>query len=110
MKAATPFALVVTTVARKTDAKRLARLLLQQRLAACVQILPIESYYWWKGQIERNREFRLEAKTTARHAPTAMTALASAHPYEIPEILILPFRSGHPPYLHWLKQETQSAR
>jgi len=104
------FVTIVTTVAHASEARRLARRLLDQRLVACVQITRIESHYWWKGRIERSGEYRLEAKTTARLARAAMAAIAEAHPYDVPEILTFPIGEGHPPYLKWLTRETQRAR
>jgi len=97
---------VVTTWPRKQDAQAVARTLLETRLAACVQILgPIESTYWWQGQIERSEEWLCLIKTTQEHWEGLATAIRSSHPYQVPEIIALPIIAGSDGYLKWLGEE-----
>lgn len=84
----------------------LAQQLLQQRLAACVNVLPgVHSLYRWQGRIEREREATLLIKTTRPRYQALEQFLAAAHPYEVPEIIALPINAGLPAYLGWLEDE-----
>ncbi len=102
---------VVTTVARAEDAKHLASLAIERKLAACVQIEgPIESVYRWKGAIACDQEWRLVAKTTRIAGAQWIALLASEHPYEEPEILVVPVTHGSWGYLKWLQGEVDCPR
>jgi len=97
---------LTTTAADRAEAGRLARLLIDQRLAACVQLLPIDSHYRWNGQIEQVSEILLLIKTRGALSEPAMAAIKAAHSYETPEILVLPVTGGLPAYLAWIDGET----
>ena len=101
------FGIVLTTVATPDDARRLADGLLDQRLAACVQTLAIQSSYRWKGAVQREPEQLLLIKTRAALYPAVETYLRAHHPYELPEIVYLPIAAGSPDYLRWLAAETE---
>ena len=103
------FGIVLTTVATPDDARRLADGLLDQRLAACVQTLAIQSAYRWKGAIQREPEQLLLIKTRAALYPAVEAYLRAHHPYELPEIVRLPIAAGSPDYLRWLAAETDGA-
>ena len=103
------FGIVLTTVATPDDARRLADGLLDQRLAACVQTLAIQSAYRWKGAIQREPEQLLLIKTRAALYPAVEAYLRAHHPYELPEIVLLPIAAGSPDYLRWLAAETDGA-
>ena len=92
--------------ARSAD---LARRLLDKNLVACVSITPVRSLYRWKGEACDDEEHLLIMKTTESLAPAVIRALKSMHPYEVPEILVLPVTGCHPPYLDWVSQETRGA-
>ena len=96
---------VVTTVSTKDDAERLAVLLLEQRLAGCVQIAPCISMYHWQGNIEKDEELRLIIKTKAAHYTQLEKLLQNEHPYEVPEILAFAIERGSTTYLQWLEKE-----
>ena len=100
------FGIVLTTVATPDDARRLADGLLDQRLAACVQTLAIQSAYRWKGAVQREPEQLLLIKTRAALYPAVEAYLRAHHPYELPEIVRLPIAAGSPDYLRWLAAET----
>ena len=104
---ATEFGIVLTTVAEPEIARRLADGLLEKRLAACVQSLPIHSAYRWKGALQREPEILLLIKTKAALYPEVEAFLRSAHPYETPEIVWLPIAAGFAGYLAWLDAETK---
>lgn len=100
------YVMLMTTVADAADADRLSRLLVEQRLAACVQALPIRSCYAWEGEIRQEVETLLLIKTRAELQELAAQALAAAHPYEVPELIAAPISYGLPPYLAWIDAQT----
>lgn len=98
--------LLLTTVAKKADARRLATTALRHRVAACVQIFPgLESHYVWNGKKEITREFLLLAKTTSARRKALLKLWSTNHPYECPELLTL---SGRPAavYARWVRAAT----
>lgn len=93
--------LVLTTVPRKS-ARGFARRLVQRRLAACANVLPVESEYWWESSLREEEESLIVFKTTERKANELRTVLARDHPYETPEVLeIRPARVNRK-YLSWV--------
>ena len=95
----------LTTVATAEDAERIARALVERRLAACVNVVPgVVSVYRWKGEVCREEERLLVMKTRGEKLPALREALVSLHPYELPELVALPVESGHGPYLAWLDE------
>lgn len=95
-------AVVLTTVGTKAQGAALARRLVERGVAACVQMLPIESVYRWKGAVAEESETLLLVKLAAERYPEVEAEILSAHPYETPEILMLPVTAGLPAYLAWL--------
>ncbi len=83
-----------------------AKGLLEQNLAACVNILPVRSLYRWKGESCDDEEHLLIIKTRRGHSDAVVRALTAVHPAEVPEIIVLPVSTGYPPYLNWVYQET----
>jgi periplasmic divalent cation tolerance protein len=100
---------VITTVATREDAVRIGRALVEQRLAACAQIEPIESIYRWKGELHQEPEFRLVLKTSDTRYSDIERAIAEMHPYELPAIHALPIAHIHAPYAEWLQANTEAA-
>jgi periplasmic divalent cation tolerance protein len=95
--------LVLTTLGAQTDAAAFARLLVDERLAACVNILPaMTSVYRWKGAIEEDREQQLVIKTTRDRVAALEARFHELHPYEVPEFLVIGVSDGSPAYLEWL--------
>jgi len=94
---------VFITTAHSEEATRLADMLIGQRLAACVQVLPeMESVYRWQGKIERQKEVLLIAKTTKARFEVLEREVRAIHSYETPEIVALPLTAGSIQYLEWL--------
>lgn len=99
--------LVLTNLPDAASAERIARLLVEQRLAACVNLLaPCTSVYRWHGAVETATEVPLLIKTTRARYTELQATLAEAHPYELPEIVAVPLEAGLPGYLAWVAAET----
>jgi periplasmic divalent cation tolerance protein len=97
---------VVTTTERREDADRIALVLVEQRLAACVQVSgPISSTYRWRGNIETAQEWQCRAKSRNDLFPEIERAIRGLHPYEVPEILATPIIAGNGSYFDWLKEQ-----
>ena len=102
--------LVMSTCAAEADAERLARALLDARLAACVNVVPgVRSFYRWKGEIESEVEFMLIIKTSRDLFPALRAEIEKLHPYEVPELLALPVLAGAENYLSWLQANLRGA-
>lgn len=100
------FVQIVTTVETAADARRIATALLEQRLAACVQIVgPITSHYWWQGKIEQATEYQCLIKSRQALFAEVEQAIVAIHPYQTPEIVALPVVAGGSGYLTWLNAE-----
>ncbi|MCP5468085.1 MAG: divalent-cation tolerance protein CutA [Deltaproteobacteria bacterium] len=101
--------LVFTTLAKKSDANKIARTLLEKKLAACVSVLPqIESHYVWQGKLCHEKEFLLLIKTLKSQYQELEALLLEIHPYDCPEIFALSFEEVSPAYLKWLQGSVQS--
>jgi len=97
---------VTTTTETKEDAQKIARYLVEQKLAACVQITgQIESTYRWKGKVENAQEWLCLIKTREDLFDKVETAIKKLHPYETPEIIAVPIVKGNKEYLNWLNYE-----
>lgn len=104
-----PKLLVFTNLPDRASAERLADLLLEQRLAACVNILaPCRSVYRWKGVVQHDEEHPMLIKTSAERYGALEQALREGHPYELPEIIAVPIEQGLPAYLDWVAAETKA--
>ena len=100
--------LILTTASTHDEASRIAEALVAERLAACVQLSPIESWYRWEGRIEHAPEMRLHIKTTADRADQVRDRIRALHSYEVPEIVVLPIGGGSADYLDWLAQAVRA--
>jgi periplasmic divalent cation tolerance protein len=105
---------VLNTCGSEAEAERLARLLLDRRLAACVSIAPrVRSLYRWNGAVESSEEWLLLIKSSQALFERLRETLEQAHSYDVPEVLALPVVDGSPSYLDWLQsnllQETPAA-
>lgn len=99
---------VLTNLPDALSAQKLARQLVEQNLAACVNILDgIESIYRWQGAVEMANECCLLIKSTQARYTELEAAIKSAHPYQVPEIIALPIVAAWPPCLEWIATETK---
>jgi periplasmic divalent cation tolerance protein len=97
--------LATTTTATMEDARKIAAQLVEERLAACVQIVePITSVYRWQGAVEEERELLLLIKSTEDLIPRIAELLDRIHPYEVPELIATPIIGGSAAYLSWLQE------
>jgi periplasmic divalent cation tolerance protein len=101
--------LVLTNVPDRAVAEKLAELLVERRLAACVNILaPCRSVYRWKDAVQHDEEHPMLIKTTQERYAALEQALREGHPSERPEIIAVPIERGLPAYLDWVAAETKA--
>jgi periplasmic divalent cation tolerance protein len=99
---------VLTTVSDAGVAKKIAAILLKQKLAACVSWKDgFKSLYRWKGRLENTTETLMFIKSVGKHFKKIKTAIQSAHSYDLPEIIALPVTEGSPDYLAWVNREVE---
>ncbi|MDR1349455.1 MAG: divalent-cation tolerance protein CutA [Zoogloeaceae bacterium] len=100
--------LVITTFPDEESAGRLARALVEQGLAACVNVLAAcHSTYRWQGKVETAAEIPLFIKTTRERYAAVETRIRALHPYDLPEIIAVALTTGLPAYLEWVRKETE---
>lgn len=98
--------IVLTTAGTKEDALKIARALVERRLAACVNMVPqVESVYRWQGKIEESMEWLLLIKTTAAMFPRVRETIREVHSYDLPECVCLAIEDGSAEYLQWLGEQ-----
>lgn len=96
---------VITTLPTRAKARQVSQLLLKKKLAACINLIgPAESSFWWRGKIDKAREYLLFIKTRRSHFNRLRQFLERHHPYSVPEIAALPIIKGNTPYLNWIKK------
>lgn len=100
---------ITTSVATRDEAHRIAVALIEDRLAACVQVTPIESHYRWEGAVEQAGELLLTIKTSAARTSAVETRILALHSYAMPELLVTPVIGGAPGYLDWIAAQVASA-
>lgn len=92
------------------EAKKLARGIVESRLAACVNLIPkAESFYWWEEKIQVSEESMLMIKTTQAKLDQLVEYITAVHSYDLPEILAVPVTEGLPEYVNWILEETGSS-
>jgi len=97
---------VSTTVQKRSDAERIARMLSGKKLSACTQIIgPITSVYRWKGKVETSKEWLCVIKTKRTLYKSIETMIKKIHPYELPEIIATPIIKGSREYCGWMEKE-----
>ena len=106
----TMFKACFITVPNLEEGKRLARVFLEERVAACVNIIPqVTSLYWWEGAIQEDPELLLVVKTSQDKLERLMELVRSHHPYQVAEVVSLPIEAGNPPYLQWLEDSLRES-
>ena len=103
------YVVVLTTLPQDADGPAFARGLLEERLAACVNLLPVmESVYRWEGDIEQEPERQVVIKTTRERVAALWDRVRELHPYDVPEFLVLPVVDGNDAYLRWVAECTST--
>ena len=101
------YVIVLTTLPADADGAAFGRTLVEERLAACVNLLPVmESIFRWEGQIEQDTERQIVVKTSRERVPALWDRIRELHPYEVPEFVVLPIHDGSDAYLRWLGEST----
>ena len=100
------YGLLLTSLPDTESARRIASLLVEERLAACVQLSPIESFYRWEGRIANEPETLLLIKTRTALFDAAIARIREIHPYSVPEIAGVPFAAGFEGYFQWIGDNT----
>ncbi|MCL4467629.1 MAG: divalent-cation tolerance protein CutA [Deltaproteobacteria bacterium] len=107
----TGFIVAYTTVGKKADARRIAETIIEEGLAACVNIVPgLSSVYRWKGKTVTEKEYLLAIKTRKSLIPLLEKTIQSLHPYELPEFITLDISYGSSDYLQWLSTNTKKTK
>ena len=102
------FVIVLTTLPTDSDAEKFASQLVEERLVACVSILPaMRSIYRWDGAIERADERQLLLKTSSTRLAALEARVRALHPYDVPEFVVIPITRGSADYLSWLAENTR---
>ena len=109
MKNGRSVAVVLVTAPTLSVARKLARSVLEARLAACVNLVPkIESHYWWQGRIEKGAEVLLVLKTVRARLVALEKHILAEHPYDTPEFVVLPLAGGSARYLDWVTEAVRA--
>jgi periplasmic divalent cation tolerance protein len=102
------YGVVLVTTVTQAEGLAIAQVLVQQKLAACVNLFPVQSIYIWQGDLCEDQEWQLVIKTQLDHFSELETAIRAHHSYEVPEIIALPLAAGAEPYLAWIKAQTST--
>lgn len=101
------FSVVYTTTGTMDEAKNIARALVEERLAACVNLHPIHSVYRWQGEVEESEEIALSIKTTSDKIEQIKRRVKELHSYEVPALIAYPIERGLQEYLEWIRESTE---
>lgn len=103
---------VLVTCRSESEARRIARKLVEARLAACGNVLraPVQSIYRWKGRVETANEVLLVIKSSRKRFTAVQATIKRLHSYDVPEIIVIPIAGGSPEYLGWLAESIQPPR
>lgn len=104
---ASSYCLVMVTVSSEAEGKEIAMALLTDKLAACINMTPIDSFYTWREQINHDREWQLFIKTRFELFTQLAEKIKTLHSYDVPEIIALPMLAGSVPYLNWIAESTK---
>ena len=107
MSSPSDYGVMLTTTPTREEAQSIARLLIEEKLAACVQLLPIESFYFWQGKTQNEAEVLLLIKTRTALFESAIARIKEVHSYTVPEIVAMPFATGFASYLGWIDEVTE---
>jgi periplasmic divalent cation tolerance protein len=100
------YGVLLTTTSSREEAQKIARLLIDEKLAACVQLLPIESFYFWEGKTRNEAEMLLLVKTRTALFEKTIARIKAVHSYSVPEIVATAFTTGFAGYFDWIDNVT----
>ena len=98
---------IYITTKDEAEARKIGKTLIEEKLAACANIHPINSIYWWEGKIVEDSEIAMLVKTKAELVDEVITRVKELHSYEVPCIVSLPIEKGYPDFLKWISQSTK---
>ncbi|MEM3537112.1 MAG: divalent-cation tolerance protein CutA [Candidatus Korarchaeum sp.] len=98
--------ILITTVENLEQAEKLSNDILERKLASCISMIPIVSKYWWRGKIEKSEEVMLMIKTHQAMIRELVEFIEGEHPYEVPEVMVLPVEMVSEGYLRWVEDVT----
>lgn len=104
----TEYRIIYTTVPDITEAKKIAKILVEEKYAACVNLFPIKSTYIWEGKLQEDEEVAMFIKTKAALANKIISKIKELHTYELPCIISLPIEEGYKEFLNWIDKSTSS--
>ena len=104
--AAPDYGMMLTTTSTAAEARHIAQLLIDEKLAACVQLVGIESFYVWEGATQKDPETLLLIKTRTALFDKAIARIKEVHSYTVPEVVAVPFTAGFAGYLNWIGEVT----
>jgi|SRR3989344_2263667 len=98
------YIIIKTTFESREDAEKIARKIIDNKLAACIQLSEVDSYYRWNNKTEKAHEYKLEIKTLSNNYKKVEELISKNHKYEIPEIIAIKIKKGSRNYLNWMKE------
>jgi periplasmic divalent cation tolerance protein len=101
------YGVVLVTAGSVAEAQHIASALVEEKLAACVNLMPIESVYTWQGTVHQEAEYQLLIKTALTQFEALEARIRQLHSYEVPEIIMLPILAGSLPYLNWIEEQVR---
>lgn len=102
------YGVVLVSAGCRAEAEAIATTLVKSKLAACVNLVPIQSIYTWQGELHQEQEWQLLIKTDLSQFPTLEAKIRELHSYEVPEIIALPIVAGSKSYLDWISTSVQN--
>ncbi|MCX7593301.1 MAG: divalent-cation tolerance protein CutA [Fischerella sp.] len=105
MDNSTGYGIVLVTAASSEEAEAIASVLVEAKLAACVNFFPIQSVYTWQGKVQKEQEWQLFIKTDLSQFSSLEAKIRDIHSYQVPEIIALPIVAGSHPYLQWISEQ-----
>ncbi|MBW4521626.1 MAG: divalent-cation tolerance protein CutA [Scytolyngbya sp. HA4215-MV1] len=109
MTETTQYGVILVTASSQAEAIAIARALVQEKLAACVTLLPVHSIYTWQHEVHEAEEWQLLIKSEQGHFAVLERRIREIHSYEVPEVILLPVLAGSLPYLQWISEQVNPA-
>jgi periplasmic divalent cation tolerance protein len=104
------FRSIYLTAQDETEAKKIAQILVWEKLVACVNYFPVKSVYWWEGDVKESKEIALIAKTRAELAERVIQRVKQFHSYKVPCVVSWVIDQGNPDYLDWIRETTEQEK